>query len=456
MQFMLKALALGAIAALPASGLPVGALTDPTHPTFDTMQRPMFEFAGIPTFAHTPYVTSCFKSFDKDADAHKLIALGAAAAEKHSDAQKHVGTAKADAKTVIENLLYPKFDIAVVGIPFDTSVTYRPGARFGPRGIRGASMRLSLNFAHDPLLDVNPLSSWATIVDCGDVPAAYSDNAVAIAQMEAYLSEVVARKTADPEASPDWTKGHPRVVTLGGDHTIVLPILRALHKIHGKSFHVIHFDSHMDTWEPSSLGGSESGDDAKSGQTESNPYPRVTSSAMLGLNHGTPLWHAAKEGLFEMDGRNLHVGLRGKLVDMGDYATDDSVGFKRIHAADIDTLGVKGVIERIVEVVSGGNTDEVPLVYISLDIDVLDPAFAPATGTPEIGGWSTRELKSIIRGLQGRLRVIGADVVEVAPAYDTVAEQTTLAAAEVAYEFVNLMITDIKEVAGKKKARGEL
>ncbi|KAJ3340424.1 hypothetical protein HDU93_007031 [Gonapodya sp. JEL0774] len=441
LRILVASLALAALAAAPANSLPVGALDDPTHPLFPELERPMLEFAGVATFAHTPYVKSCFKSLAKDVDSETLIELGRVVGSRGSQSQKVVEKdgIKLDAAKVIERLLYPKFDIAVVGIPFDTSVTYRPGARFGPRGIRAASMRLSAQFAHDPIIDDNPLRRWATIVDCGDIPTAYSDNAVAIAQMEAYLTEVAGRKTADPEASPKWTKGHPRILTLGGDHTIVLPILRVLNKIHGKTFHVIHFDSHIDTWEPAALGGSDTGGDAKTSPT--NPYPSVPGSPMLGLNHGTPLWHAVNEGLIPADGLNLHVGLRGKLVDMGDYATDDAVGFKRIHAADIDQLGVKGVIDRIVEVVSGGKaTAEPPLVYISLDIDVLDPAFAPGTGTPEVGGWTTRELRAILRGLKGRLRVIGADVVEVSPPYDHFdestpqSEQTTLAAAEVSMD----------------------
>ncbi|KAJ3337091.1 hypothetical protein HDU93_001664 [Gonapodya sp. JEL0774] len=441
---LVASLALGALVATPANSLPVGATRDPTHPLYSVFEQPTKPFSGVATFAHLPYVASCFKSLAEDAAAESLIELGRTAA---SQRQTIVGIkdVRADAANVIENLLYPKFDIAVVGIPFDTSVTYRPGARFGPRGIRSASMRLSPVFAFDPIISDNPLSNWATIVDCGDIPTAYSDNRVAVEQMGAYLSEIASRKSADPDSNPTWSKGHPRVLTLGGDHTIVLPILRVLNKVYGKTFH--------DTWEPAALGGSETADDPKG--SDSSPYPSVSSSAMLGLNHGTPLWHAVNEGLIPADGRNLHVGLRGKLVDMGDYATDDAVGFKRIHAPDIDELGVRGIIDRIVEVVAGGKVGgEPPLVYISLDIDVLDPAFAPATGTPEVGGWSTREVRAILRGLRGRLRVIGADVVEVSPPFDTQAEQTTLAAAEVGYDLIKLMIED--GLAGEKIHRVEL
>jgi len=175
---------------------------------------------------------------------------------------------------------------------------------------------------------------------------------------------------------------------------------------------VIHFDSHIDTWDPEVLGGGI--------------------SHYAGVNHGTFLHIAHEEGLIR--NTSIHVGIRAPVVrPKGDVRNDLRCGFEMVKARAIDRLGVAGIIDKLKSRVAGTK------VYISVDIDVLDPAFAPATGTAEVGGWSTRELLSILDGLEG-LDVVGADVVEVAPIYDNPGETTVLAAAEVVHSLIALMV----------------
>ncbi|KAJ3043296.1 hypothetical protein HDV00_005299 [Rhizophlyctis rosea] len=327
-------------------------------------------FSGITTFAHLPS-ERCFK--DKDVD----------------------------------------YDIAIMGLPFDTATSYRPGARFGPGGIRQGSKRLVLYGGYNVPQKVNPFQNWAKIVDCGDVPVTPYDNALAIRQMTNGHKDLLHRTPAASRLFPSNTLAakYPRLVTLGGDHTIVLPILRSVASAYGP-VSVIHFDSHIDTWKPKVFGGEHS---------EQGAY-----------NHGTYFYHASQEGLIR-NGTSIHAGIRTTLSGPSDYDNDALCGFSIIEARDIDSVGTQGIIDRIKKTV--GDTP----VYLSIDIDVLDPAFAPATGTPETGGWSTRELRTIIRGLDG-IKLVGADVVEVAPAYDTNAELTTMAAADVIYEVLGLMV----------------
>ncbi|MFG1922093.1 agmatinase [Cryptosporangium sp. NPDC048952] len=276
------------------------------------------------------------------------------------------------------------YDVAVLGVPFDAGVTYRPGARFGPSAIRQASRLLR---PYNPALEAAPFE-LAQVVDAGDVACNPFDIPAALEQIRAGVSGVV--------------RGGRSAVMLGGDHTIALPILRALHAEHGP-LALVHFDAHLDTWDTYF--------DA--------PY-----------THGTPFRRASEEGLI-VKGRSAHVGLRSSLYDRRDLVDDEELGFTAIHARDMDRLGVAGVLERVLDRVG-----DAPL-YVSVDIDVLDPAFAPATGTPEAGGLTSRELLAILRGLEP-LRLVGADIVEVSPAYDH-AEVTAVAAANLAYEFVTLL-----------------
>lgn len=313
------------------------------------------------------------------------------------------------------------FDIAFIGAPFDTGTSYRPGARFGPAGIRAGSRRLTLYGGYNVPLQVNPFNSGLRIVDCGDIPVTPYDNKFAIQQIEDGHKALLQRETFSPLGNDSLTgeklvpvtldgKHHPRIITLGGDHTIVLPILRSIHSVYGP-ISVIHFDSHLDTWKPSIFGGSPSDQAA--------------------INHGTYFYWASQEGLIN-NGTSIHGAIRTTLSSLEDYANDDASGFQRIEAREIDTLGTDGIIKKIRETV-GDNP-----VYLSIDIDSIDPAFAPATGTPETGGWSTRELRTILRGLDG-LHIVSADIVEVAPAYDTNAELTTMAAADVLFEVLSVM-----------------
>ncbi|KAJ7027902.1 agmatinase [Mycena alexandri] len=313
------------------------------------------------------------------------------------------------------------FDIAFIGAPFDTGTSYRPGARFGPSGIRAGSRRLTLYGGYNVPLKVNPFQSGLRIVDCGDIPVTPYDNKYAIQQIESGHKSLLQREAFSPLGNDSVTgealapfsldgKHHPRIITLGGDHTIVLPILRSINSVYGK-ISVIHFDSHLDTWKPSVFGGAPSDQAA--------------------INHGTYFYWASQEGLIQ-NGSSIHGAIRTTLSGPEDYDNDDQSGFQRIEAREIDTIGTVGIIKKIRDTV-GDNP-----VYLSIDIDSIDPAFAPATGTPETGGWSTRELRTILRGLEG-MHIVSADIVEVAPAYDTNAELTTMAAADVLFEVISVM-----------------
>ncbi|KAM5531716.1 hypothetical protein V8D89_014636 [Ganoderma adspersum] len=308
-----------------------------------------------------------------------------------------------------------QFDVALIGMPFDTAVSYRPGARFGPYAIRSGSRRQRNGRGYTLSWKVDPYVLGPSIMDCGDIPVNPFDNALALDQMEVAYSTLLARSTATDGALASATqkfakdgKQHPRIISLGGDHTIVLPILRSLNKVYGP-VSVIHFDAHLDTW-PAYAG-------------PSSEQSRVT--------HGTFFYIANEEGL--VTNTSVHAGIRCKLAGVGDLENDASVGFQVISTDDIDDYGVTEIIKRI-----RARVGDSP-VYLSLDIDVIDPGLAPATGTPEAGGWTTREVKRIIRGLAG-LNFVGADIVEVAPAYDN-AEITGIAAADIVHDFLSMLLS---------------
>ncbi|KAF4992028.1 hypothetical protein FDECE_13835 [Fusarium decemcellulare] len=305
-----------------------------------------------------------------------------------------------------------EYDIGIIGMPFDVGVSYRPGARFGPSAIRQASRQLTLAGGYNVPQRVNPFKFWGRALDCGDIPIIPYDKHVAMQQIEEGYDTLLNRKTFTAAGQyPESTKRTiPRLLTLGGDHTILLPILRSINKIYGP-IAVIHFDSHLDSWNPS----------------------RGAPSKEAIVTHGSFFWLASQEGLISND-TNIHAGLRTTLSGLGDYEEDDTCGFARIEARDIDKIGVDGIIDKIIERIG----TERP-VYLSMDIDTLDPAFAPATGTPETGGWTTREMRAIVRGLS-KLNLVGADVVELAPAYDTNAEITAIAAADLIYEVMSIFV----------------
>ncbi|KAI0094187.1 Arginase/deacetylase [Irpex rosettiformis] len=320
-----------------------------------------------------------------------------------------------------------QFDIALLGMPFDTGVSYRPGARFGPFGIRSGSRRQKEGRGWTLSWKTNPYAHGSKIIDCGDVPVNPNDNALAIDQIEVAYSTLLSRPIAsEGDDSVSITRAlakdgleHPRIVSLGGDHTIVLPILRSLNKIYGP-VSVIHFDAHLDTW-PSYPGG-------------------VTQQARI--THGTFFNIAHEEKL--MRNSSIHAGIRCKLAGLIDLEHDQSVGFEVISTDDIDDFGIADIIKRIRTRIGDSP------VYLSFDIDVIDPGLAPATGTPEAGGWTTREVKRIIRGLAG-LNFVGVDLVEVAPAYDTNAEVTGTVAADLVHDFLSMLLT--KELPQPRKPK---
>jgi len=275
-------------------------------------------------------------------------------------------------------------DVAVVGVPFDAGVSYRPGARFGPAHIRASSRLLR---PYNPALDVEPFGRQQ-VADAGDIPCNPFDIGAAIGQIQA--------------GAADLLKRAPRLLTLGGDHTIALPLLRSMAARHGPVA-VLHFDAHLDTW------------DTYFGE----PY-----------THGTPFRRASEEGLIDL-AHSLHIGIRGPLYGGSDLADTERLGFATVHCTALEELGVAGTVARMRE-----RLGDAP-VYVSVDIDVLDPAHAPGTGTPEAGGMTSRELLGVLRGLAG-LSVVSADIVEVSPPYDH-AEITGIAAAHVGYELLSVM-----------------
>jgi agmatinase len=275
-------------------------------------------------------------------------------------------------------------DVAVIGVPFDAGVSYRPGARVGPAHVRESSRLLR---PYNPAVDVSPFAAQQ-VVDAGDLAVNPFSLDEAIAQVEAGARAMLERAG--------------RLVALGGDHTIALPLLRAVAARHGPVA-VVHFDAHLDTW------------DTYFGAAHT---------------HGTPFRRASEEGLIDTSGC-LHVGTRGPLYSSRDLHEDRELGFHVVPSVEIDDLGARGVTERIRDRVGDRP------VYLSIDIDVLDPAFAPGTGTPEAGGMTSRELLATLRGFSD-LNLVGADVVEVAPAYDH-AEITGIAAAHTVYEILSAL-----------------
>jgi guanidinobutyrase / D-arginase len=273
-------------------------------------------------------------------------------------------------------------DVAIVGIPFDSGVSYRPGARFGPSHIRESSRLLR---PYNPALQV-PVFARQQVADAGDLTVNPFSIDEAIGAIERGARALAERARA--------------VLTLGGDHTVALPMLRAVAASHGPVA-VVHFDAHLDTW------------DTYFGAA---------------YTHGTPFRRASEEGLLDRSGC-LHVGIRGPLYSDADLTEDSELGFQVVAAPEVEDLGAAGLVERIRDRVGGRP------VYVSVDIDVLDPAHAPGTGTPEAGGLTSRELLATLRSF-ARLNLVGADIVEVAPAYDH-AQITGIAAAHVGYELLS-------------------
>jgi len=275
-------------------------------------------------------------------------------------------------------------DAVVYGIPFDTATSYRTGPRFGPEAIRSAS---ALIRPYNPGLDVNVVEALS-IVDYGDVPVSPGDTERTYEQIETALAPIV-----DAGAFP---------AAMGGDHSITLAELRAIAKRHGP-LALVQLDSHGDTWE----------------QYFGQPY-----------FHGTTFKRAAEEGLLDT-GASVQAGMRGSLYGAEDLQAARDLGFTVLTTDELRELGPAAYGELVL-----GKVGSRP-VFVSFDIDFLDPAFAPGTGTPEVGGFSTAEALAFLRALRG-ITLAGCDVVEVSPPYDGPGQQTALAGANVLYDLLAL------------------
>ncbi len=275
-------------------------------------------------------------------------------------------------------------DAAVYGIPFDTATSYRSGARFGPEAIRSAS---ALIRPYHAVHDVNVVDALS-IVDYGDLPVSPGDTERTYGQVEEGLAPLV-----DAGVFP---------VALGGDHSITLAELRVLAKRHGP-LALVQLDAHADTWE------------AYFGQK---------------YFHGTTFKRAVEEGLLDA-AASVQAGMRGSVYAASDLGMARELGFTVIESEELRALGS----ERYGELVKD-KAGERP-VFLSFDIDFLDPAFAPGTGTPEVAGFSSAESLAFLRSLRG-INLVGCDVVEVAPAYDGAGQATALVAANVVFELLAL------------------
>ena len=275
-------------------------------------------------------------------------------------------------------------DAAIVGLPFDTGVSFRVGARFGPEAIRSASVLLR---PFHPELDID-IFEHLSVVDYGDAPVAPGFIEDSYDRITRYLEPIHAAGVVP--------------IALGGDHSIVLAELRAAAKVHGPLALVL-FDSHPDTWD----------------RYFGHPY-----------FHGTPFRRAVEEDLLDT-GRSAMIGLRGALYERADWEQARALGFELIPASELHQTGIAGVPERVRQ-----HAGDHP-VFLSFDIDFLDPAYAPGTGTPEVGGFSTWQAQELLRGLAG-LNLVAADVVEVLPAYDLTGI-TASAGANMAWEILALL-----------------
>ncbi|HEX8662502.1 MAG TPA: agmatinase [Beijerinckiaceae bacterium] len=277
---------------------------------------------------------------------------------------------------------FSDLDVALVGVPMDLGVTNRAGARLGPRAVRGVE-RIG---PYEHVLKCVPLSE-ARVADVGDVPMHSRFSLEQChADIEAYFGAIRAAGV--------------RTLAVGGDHSISLPVLKALGS--ERPLGMIHIDAHCDT----------------SGEYEGAKF-----------HHGGPFRQAVLEGVLDPE-RTVQIGIRGAAEYLWEFSYDS--GMTVIHAEEIEHLGIPAVIERARKIAGEGPA------YLSFDVDSLDPAFAPGTGTPEIGGLTTREALELLRGLSG-LDIVSGDVVEVAPQYDATTN-TAHAAAQMLFTILCLMV----------------
>ncbi len=267
-------------------------------------------------------------------------------------------------------------DLVVTGVPLDTATTNRPGARFGPRAIRAASCITT--WAQPYGLTFDPFDRLA-VIDYGDCFLEFGRPQNVPSQIEEHAWQII-------------SKG-PGLLSLGGDHFVAYPLLKAHARKHGAPLSLLHFDAHSDTW------ADEAGR----------------------IDHGTMFFHAVKEGLID-PATSVQIGLRTH--------NEDTLGFNILDAGWVHEHGAAAVIRETKKILAKRP------VYLSFDIDCLDPSCAPGTGTPVCGGLSTHQAMSILRGLAG-INLVGMDMVEVAPAYD-VGEITALAASQLAMEMIAL------------------
>ncbi|GGE17050.1 agmatinase [Marinithermofilum abyssi] len=284
-------------------------------------------------------------------------------------------------------------DFVVTGIPFDTGGSYRVGTRFGPQAIRDASVLLRPYNVEQDL----SLFDYVSGVDYGDLPV-----------VPGYIRPSYDRMVEG--LSPILEQGIIPIV-LGGDHSITLGELRAVARVYGK-VGLVHFDAHSDTW------------DSYFGEK---------------YNHGTPFRRAMEEGLID-PARSIQVGMRGSLYGPDDLQAARDLGFAVYSTNDLLQMGTATMVERIRKRTGTG-----PL-FLSFDIDFLDPVYAPGTGTPEVAGPSIHQALELVRGLKG-LKFVGFDLVEVLPSYDH-GQITALAAANIVYEFITLIACN-KKAASK-------
>ncbi len=276
-------------------------------------------------------------------------------------------------------------DVAVTGIPFDLATTNRPGARLGPRAVRAASAQLSWGppwpWGFDP-------TKRLAIVDAGDCALDHGRPGEVPARIERHAADIL--------------RAGASILAIGGDHFITLPLLRAHASHYGGPLALVHFDAHSDTWRD---------EDGR-------------------IDHGTMFYHAVKEGIVDV-ARSVQIGIRTH--------NEDRLGFTWLDAAWVHEHGPAATAEETRRIVGDARA------YLTFDVDCLDPACAPGTGTPVTGGLSTWQAQSIVRGLGG-IDFVGMDVVEVAPAYD-VAENTALAAASIALDYLCLLARDRPDAA---------
>jgi agmatinase len=307
----------------------------PRYQPIDALQSP--RFCGVRTFARLPYVTTT-----------------------------------------------EEVDVTVLGIPFDTGVSYRAGARFGPAAIRDAS---SLLRPYNPAVDVDVFGTLS-VTDGGDIPIVPGYIEDSYERIETGLKSIL-----DAGVIP---------ICLGGDHSITLAELRAVARRYGP-VGLAHFDAHSDTWD----------------EYFGRKY-----------NHGTTFKRAAEEGLLDLS-RCIQVGMRGPVYDAGDYDMARSLGFAFLPNTEMRRYSMAEVAGIVRERVGSGPA------FLTFDVDFVDPAYTPGTGTPEVGGVTSWEALQLLRGLRG-IDFVAFDIVEVLPAYDP-AQITALLAANVAYEMLTLV-----------------